>query len=235
MQKMAANTYPQGSGWATAVVGASGLVAVSGELADGERFVLSQYLSKDNRLPYYIAAYRGTGAFGGEVSFRDVPGQSDADGMGLRWFKPPLAAEALYPGGWPSGIRVDLLGSKFLGATVTKKTVLDTAPAVHPAVNALLSLRHGGLPSMLSNNLTVGRTSVRVQGAPAGGVAALNGLVALGSTGQITGRFARPDAAGSGVQMRGAVFQKTRRGAGYFIAPSADGRKPESGLLELAY
>ena len=114
MQKMAASTYPQGSGWATAVVGASGLMAVSGELADGERFALSQYLSKDNRLPFYIAAYRGTGAFGGEVSFRDVPGQSDADGMGLRWFKPPLAADALYPGGRPSGIRVDLLGSKFL-------------------------------------------------------------------------------------------------------------------------
>jgi len=235
VQKMAASTYPQGSGWATAVVSASGLVAVSGELADGQRFAFSQYLSKDNRLPFYIAAYRGTGAFGGEVSFRDVPGQSDADGVGLRWFKPPLAADALYPSGWPSGIRVDLLGSKFLGATVTKNTVLDTVPAVYPAVNALLSLRYGGLPSMLSNNLTVGRTLVSVQGAPAGGAAALNGLVTLGSTGQITGRFARPDAAGSSVQMRGVVFQKTHHGAGYFIAPSAGGRKPESGLLELAY
>jgi hypothetical protein len=110
-QGLAATAYPQGNGRLTLKVDSSGLVTVSGKLGDGQAVAYSNYLSKDNVLPLYIPV-DGTGALSGWVSFRDVPAQSDVDGLGLKWFK-PADADTAYPNGWPSGIKVDLIGSKF--------------------------------------------------------------------------------------------------------------------------
>ena len=111
-QGLAATAYPQGSGWMTMKVDSSGLVTVSGKLGDGQAVSYSNYLSKDNVLPLYIPVY-GTGAVSGLVRFRDVPAQSDVDGLGLKWFKPANGADTACRNGWPSGIKVDLIGSKF--------------------------------------------------------------------------------------------------------------------------
>ncbi|MEY5025929.1 MAG: hypothetical protein RLZZ244_1457, partial [Verrucomicrobiota bacterium] len=233
VQGRAGNTYPQGSGWATSVVYASGAVGVWGELADGQVFSLSNYLSKENRMPFYVAPYGGIGVVAGEVSFRDVPGKSDVDGgAGLRWYKPANAGDALYPEGWSAGIGLELVGSKFLGSTVTPKTVLGNEAAVYPAVNGVSELSLGGLEVGLSNRLTVGRSSVRVQGAPVGGTGALNLGIALGSNGRVYGSFAYPGSIGV-MSFRGAVLQKTQSAGGYFVSPVVGGRPAESGVVRL--
>jgi len=237
LQGREANTYPQGSGWATAVVSPAGLVTVTGELADGQVFSASNYLSKENRLPFYVMPYGGGGVVSGEVSFHDVPGKSDVDGgAGLRWYKPANAGDALYAEGWPAGIGLDLVGSKFLGASVTTKTVLGNEAAAYPAVNGLSELSLGGLDRVLSNCLTVGRTSVRAQGAPLGGTGALSEMISLGSTGRVLGSFVYPGSTGGtlGVAFRGAVLQKTQSAGGYFILPAVGEKPAESGVLRVS-
>jgi len=209
------------------------LVTLKGELADGQVFSTWNYLSKDNRVPFYVALYGGRGVVAGELSFRDVPGKSDVDGgAGLRWYKPANAGDVLYPEGWADGIGLGLVGSKFLGATATTKTVLGNEAVAHPAVNALSELSYGGLDRVLSNRLSVGRTAVGVQGAPSGGTAALGESIALGSTGVVSGRFAYPGWTGS-VPFRGVVLQKSQTAGGYFVAPVVGEKPAESGLLRL--
>jgi hypothetical protein len=234
VQGREANTYPQGSGFATATVYSTGAVSVWGELADGQVFSVSNYLSKENRLPLYAAPYAGRGVIAGEVSFREVPAKSDVDGgAGLRWYKPGNASDVLYPEGWSQGIVMDLVGSKFIASALTTKTVLGNEPAVYPAVNGLLEVGLGGLQGAFRNQLTIGRTSVRVQGAPAGGVPAAGATFGLGGTGRWSGTFVYPGTTGASTAFRGAVLQKTQRGEGYFVAPAVGGNARESGVVRL--
>ncbi|MEI6715903.1 MAG: cadherin-like beta sandwich domain-containing protein [Verrucomicrobiota bacterium] len=238
VQGRAASEYPQGSGWATAVVSATGLVTVTGELADGQVFSASNYLSKEKRLPFYVMPYGGIGVVAGEVSFRDVAGKSDVDGGGgLRWYKPANAGDPLYAQGWAAGIGLDLVGSKFLAAPVTLKTVLGNEPAAFPAVNGVSELSSGGLQNLLSTSLTIKRTgavtAVMVQGAPAGGLSALNEVVVLGTTGKVSGSFTYPGASSGWTAFRGAVLQKAQSAGGYFLSPVVGGKPAESGVVRL--
>ena len=184
-------------------------------------------------LPVHVPLYRGSGALGGEVSFREISQKSDADGVDLRWFKKPSATDALYPEGWPSGIRVDLLGSKFLSPTPTNKTLLGNDAVVSPKVNGLLALSQGDVFPLLLNNLTIGKTSVLVQSAPVGQTAGVIKQVGFGSSGLISGIFVHPSPSRVEVSFRGVVFQKGQRGAGYLIRPSTVPGRMESGVFNL--
>ena len=151
------SAYPQGDGWAVFTVRSTGAVSVAGELADGQTFTYTNFLSMDRVLPFYVARPGGSGSVSGRIQFRDVPGQSDADGFGLHWFKNATPRDAAYPQGWPGGIRVDFFASKFLPPTLTQKTVFGEDPVVAPAVNAVLSLSGGGLSGELANPLAGAR------------------------------------------------------------------------------
>jgi hypothetical protein len=98
--------YPQGDGWAVFTVRSSGAVSMVGELGDGQVFSYTNYLSLDRVLPFYVALPGGRGSASGRITFRDVPGQSDADAVGLRWFKRANSADGSYPRGWrdPGGL-----------------------------------------------------------------------------------------------------------------------------------
>jgi hypothetical protein len=229
-QGMDAGVYPQGDGWAVLTVRPSGAVSVAGELADGQAFTYTNYLSMDRALPFYVARPGGGGSVSGQILFRDVPGQSDADAVGLRWFKNANARDAAYPQGWPGGIRVDFFASKFLPPALTQKTALGVDPVVAPAVNAVLSLSGGGLPGELANQLALGLRGLGIQGAPAG-AAPVPGLgLTLGADGKIAGQF-RGGAAVA--RIRGAVFQKTQSGAGYFLIAPAPGEPQQSGKMNV--
>ena len=89
----------------TLTVNASGSVTMSGRLGDGQTVSYTNYLSKDNVLPFFISPYSGTGTVSGLVSFRDISGQSDVDGIGLDWFKVANASDTSYQNGWATGIR----------------------------------------------------------------------------------------------------------------------------------
>jgi hypothetical protein len=181
-------------------------------------------------LPFYVARPGGGGAASGRITFRDVPGQSDADAVGLRWFKRANPRDAAYPQGWPGGIRVDFFASKMVPPAVSRKTVLGVDPVVAPAVNALLLLTGGGTPGEFVNRLTVGLRAVIDQGAPTGGSAAPRLRLRLEADGKIAGQF---QGAGPVTQIRGAVFQKTQSGHGYFLAAPAPGGTKQSGKMNV--
>jgi hypothetical protein len=229
-QGLEADAYPQGDGWAVFTVGSSGAVSMVGELADGQAFTYTNYLSQDRVLPFYVARPGAGGSASGRITFRDVPGQSDADAVGLRWFKRANPRDAAYPQGWPGGIRVDFLASKMAPPPVTQKTVLGVDPVVAPAANALLSLTGGGAPVDFVNRLAVGLRAVIDQGAPVGGSPAPRLRLTLGADGKIAGQFR---GAGPVTQIRGAVFQKTRSGHGYFLAAPAPGATKQSGKMNV--
>jgi hypothetical protein len=160
-----------------------------------------------------------------------VPGQSDADAVGLRWFKQAKPRDAAYPQGWPGGIRVDFFASKMVPPAVSQKTVLGVDPVVAPTVNALLLLTGGGTPGEFVNRLTVGLRAVIDQGAPVGGSPAPRLRLMLGADGKIGGQF---QGTGPVTRIRGAVFQKTQNGHGYFLTAPVPGATKESGKMKVA-
>ena len=176
--------------------------------------------------------YSGTGSVHGNIRFRNVAGQSDADGPGLLWFKNPNAADTAYVNGWPTGINVDFLGSKLVAPSLTGKTLLGNNPAVSPAVNALLALSDGGLTGPLSNLGSIGLGgAVAVYGPPSGGTGAQSLGASFRLTGALQGSFLSP-VTGQTTAFKGVVSQKTQRAAGYFLSPSGTG-KLESGAVTI--
>jgi hypothetical protein len=224
------SAYPQGDGWAVFTVRSSGAVSMVGELADGQAFTYTNYLSQDRVLPFYVARPGGGGSASGRITFRDVPGQSDADALGLRWFKRANPRDAAYPKGWPGGIRVDFFASKFVPPAVTQKTVVGADPVVAPGVNAVLSLSGGGLSGELANQLAVGLRGLGILGAPAGGAPVPGLRLTLGADGKIAGQFRGTAPV---TRIRGAVFQNTQSGAGYFLSAPAPGEPQQSGRVRV--
>ena len=237
-QGLPASAYPQGDGWMRVTVNASGVVTLGGQLADGTPFACSNNLSKNNRFPFYTPAYSGTvtGSVSGWVEFRNVPAQTDADGLGVRWFKEPNVADATYAAGWSTGIKADFLGSKLVLPAITGNTMLGNAPAVSPAVNALLTLSDGTLAGPLSNQLTLTSSGTIVrQGPPplATGAAGLYAGFPTGpsANGVFQGGFRFPGT-NAVTPFKGVVLQKTTRAAGYFLAPTG-GATQESGAVTI--
>jgi hypothetical protein len=229
---LAAN-YPQGDGWALTRVKSSGTVTVAGKLGDGKPFAFSGPLSQANVLPFYVKLYGGTGTLSGPVTFRDVPGQSDADGIGLRWFKPANPKDTAYPAGWPNGIKVDFLGSKFIlpaKATPTNPrpfylfgtdNVLGLQGMPTPAA-VTVNLADGGItpPTDISKAAVDGRNKVTIT-PPVDPVLNLKAafptdIITHMPTGKLTGSFKHPGN-NKTVPFSGVVYQKLHTAAGYFL------------------
>jgi hypothetical protein len=228
---LGATDYPQGHGYAVATVNSKGAVVLSGKLGDGQAFSYSSYLSKDRVLPLYLLPYAGTGTISGLVNFHALPG-SDADGVGLRWFKPANPRDSAYRNGWQdevafNGINVDFLGSKFVAG---RKTLLGNPPASPPKLNALLELSDGGLPVVLSNQLSINALNGVSVLDPLSGAPRLG--LTLGAKGIFQGTFTHP-ASGKKTTVTGVVFQKTKMGSGHFLGAPASASPVESGAVTI--
>jgi hypothetical protein len=234
-----ATDYPQGDGWALAKVKSSGAVTVAGKLADGQPFSFASFLSQTNVLPLYLKLYAGSGTVSGPVTFRDVPGQSDANGVGLRWFKPGNPRDTAYRSGWPNGIQVDFLGSKFVvpaRPTQTNPTplyvlgtdnILGLAGVPSPTAVTLV-FADGGTQGFSKAAAVDGRNKVIITG-PAD---ALNLKATLAaSSGYLTGSFKHP-LNNKTVSFGGAVYQKLHTAGGYFLYyPPKPPGQPAPGAL----
>jgi hypothetical protein len=232
-QGLKAAVFPQGDGYALMNVVQSGGVMVIGRLGDGEIFTYFNYLSKDNVLPLYLTPYAGAGTVSGPVSFRDVPMQSDADGLGLRWFKPANPSDPLYSGGWQKGIKVDFVGSKFVPPSLTGTTVLGNDPTAPSNANALLTLSDGGLRKVLSSELSLnGDSEVTVLGTPSGGTATKD-LIVTTSLSNFGGSFTH-STKGKTTVFAGVVLQKTQTASGYFLGQKDETSAMESGAVTIS-
>lgn len=215
--------FPQGTGFGLLTVAAKGTAKLSGTLADGTAVSSANSLSEDNGWPIYVSFYKKNGALSGLARFRTLAA-TDLDGLGLTWIRPanvpPLTR---YPPGWlDPGILVDLIGSKFVGPQRgVNVSILPGLDPVSPAGNADFLLRDGNLPVPgaidVSANVDT-KNKIVLLAAPA----ALKLKLKLASSGIVTGSFVHP-ATNKSTPIKGALFQKQNRAAGFFPGPAESG------------
>jgi len=223
---LARSEYPQGSGVGVLRVRASGRITTAGRLADGSILSSGGSLCAGQTWPLWDRLYGGMGGILGMAQLRETLEVSDADALGCTWFKPANRASLRYPEGWPGGIKVDVLGSKYVGpAGGGRRSVFPGLSAPGAQGNARFRLQHGGLadadvrdidphtPLLRSANIDAGN---RVRVLPPG-------VEKFSSTlnpanGMITGTF-RHNRTHTSASYRAVIFQKQARAFGFFISP----------------
>jgi hypothetical protein len=240
-----ASAYPQGSGWATATISASGVVKMIGSLADGTKFTVATILSKDKVIPLFVPLYGGKGCITGEVTLAD---NASSDGEGtLVWIKPAnVPKQTVYVAGWPNGIDLQLLTSRYVApkastagapnpanpGTALGPTVLPVTTS--PTPNIEIILEDGELVPAKSNDGRLSQKGTVVALAmPSGGAADL-GLSFKPSKGTFNGSFTHP-LTQKKVVFTGVALQKAAAVGGYFlyvpVAGSPDA--PSSGSVSV--
>jgi uncharacterized repeat protein (TIGR01451 family) len=218
-QGLPASAYPQGSGFGTMKVSRSGVVKLSAVLPDATKISATSTLSATNETSLFAATASATGAIAGRVAFADVENVSDAAAEELQWFSP--AGAKRYPRGWPNGISVDFLASRFVATQGT--AILPGLPAKDADGNAILTLEGGGLAEGISNDVAISKRGTIKAVLPNDDDLRLELDV---RTGLLSGSIKDPTA-GKILNLRGAAFQKQQLAAGFFL------RARESGSLKL--
>gem|GEM_PF-1080728 len=212
-----AENYPQADGAATLTVKSTGVVRLRGTLADGQKISASASLSSVGpRWPLFARTDRGLGAVSGFVDFVTNPGVSDAAGTDLLWYKPAKTREPRYPAGWPGGIFVDFLGSKFI--RTPGQSILPGLGLADANGNAEFSAEGKGLAGTLVQGLAIDpRNRVEIVGT---NTFALR-LTLNARTGLLRGKFT--SAVGQTVKITGAVLQQQSRASGFFLGGESTG------------
>lgn len=189
---------PQGHGYLSCYVAATGLVRMAGVLADGTRVAAASYLA-GNTVPIYSPLVGGAGSLAGSVVLDGGLAQG-----GLAWHKPARA------------------GTRFPAAFDTRHTVLgsayvppqDSAPAI--AITAgELAIDSPELDSVLVLPFALGEGSrVTYLAVPPAGWR----LVVIPRTGRFVGTYAHP---GAPVRVfSGLLDQASNTGYGFSLGPA---------------
>lgn len=210
---------PKGRGVGRLTVNTTGVASLVATLADGTALSFSGPLSKENRWPLYQTISATRGAVHGWVDFRDRPSQSDFDGLDAVWFRPIRVGDPRFAAGWPAGIALEVLGSRYTAPTKTGTVKpLPGLQAPSPTTSVRLDLSGGGLLNPLS------RVFAPVW--PYDQRGADYGMKVDVGTGLFTGTM-RP-ANQPAATFRGALFQKQNLGGGFFLG------RTESGAVSVA-
>jgi hypothetical protein len=210
-QGLAANLYPQGFGIGFVTVSKDGMAKFEGTLADGSKFTFSNPIVADNQLPFHLLVSKGTEIVNGTIAFREQTGISDFDASDLVWIKLQELSSPSYTGGWPQGIKVDVIGSKYTRAK--GQSALPWLGAVTGAGNAQVKFTGAGLTSAQTASVNVD---------PKGKVAVVNSAVpglklSLSTkTGSLTGEFQHP-VSGAKTKFYGAAFDLQSVANGFFL------------------
>lgn len=204
--------YPQGSGYGFVTLRATGLVSLSGVLADGTAVSASAPLSGNYEWPFFKQLYSVKGCVGGIVKFDRTQTDSDLAKAGCFWLRPVIANQQHYPQGWPAGISVDLLGSLY--AAQTGSSVLPGLGLADGDGNADLDFM-GGLLSPTVHRTVAVSSADRITNTPADTTFR---LAINRTTGLISGTFT--DSNGKKPPFRGVILQKGANagGWGYFLS-----------------
>lgn len=187
---------PRGAGFATMTVTNLGAVTLACTLADGTKLTYASALDTTDSFPLFVLLYKNLGFLAGNVVFRDVPQQSDADAV-LDWLKPGVFHAN--PG---------LAAS--LHAPVTGQHVLPGLTASVGSATATIS--GGGLVNDLVKALTL---DVKDKVTPPAGDPEKFTLTITRSTGLITGGFT--PVGGKRLTVNGVVHRKSNRMGGFFL------------------
>ena len=135
-----ASAQPQGYGFATLKVSGNGRARLAGRLADGTKFTLGAFVSKDGRMPVSAALYHGGGYAFGEITFQETPDVSDASAV-LLWSKPEKPDAARFTAGFTT--ELPLRAARYV--YVPGLAILDGLVA--SGGKATLSFNGGDLPA----------------------------------------------------------------------------------------
>src|SRR5579859_1104401 len=203
-------TFPQGDGYGTIKVAATGKIKFSGTLGDGTKISQSAIVSKDGMWPLYIPLYSKQGLLSGWVTFTNIVGVSDLGGT-LTWSKPAGARAKLFLNGFTT--QTALVGSRY-----------TAPPSGTPALtvsgstcNVLVTSGAGDLASFLSNSVTLNpnnKVSLCTTNKTKLSISAKTGL--------FSGSFVNPNTAKS-TSFHGAILQDQNDGAGFFLGTDQTG------------
>lgn len=158
--ELTAADYPQGWGLATATVTKAGTVSVAGTLSDGTAFTAASTLSQNKVLHLYASLYGKRGGFLGDWLFDTTQANSDVSGTNMAWLR-PILDDQYYAGGWPSGLVVEALGTKFAPPATGTSVMPGLAQlATEADGNATLAFAEGSLGAVLTKTMGIAATDV---------------------------------------------------------------------------
>ena len=243
--------YPQGSGLGVLTLSDNGTVTFAGSLADGSAFTASSALVTASTVPFFAqlitpgaaSSVKG-GSLSGQMTVDPAQANTDVAGVDLRWIRPAVTqvtgttpaafATQLYTAGWPTGIRLDAVGT-FYDKSQTLQTTLVLDGATPLANNSQLQFTSPELLSAITvkNFAIIGNTVTKISKTDK-----LGTLRASAATGLFSGTFT-PSWTGfaKAPAFKGILLQKSAlnqaRGYGYFISNAKDDLDPESGMVTL--
>lgn len=195
---------PQGYGFGTLKIDATGRAKFSGTLADGTAVSESTTISQDGEWPFFASLYRGQGIIWANMTIDTSRANDDIHGP-LTWIKAAQSA-TYYPGGFTNN--------------VTCTASLYVKPAAGTRIidlsDATVTFTGGDLSAGFADSITISTDNkVSVHGTDK-----LTMSFTL-PTGLLKGAAVSPD--GQTCSYRAAVFQKVNRAYGYFLGTDQSG------------
>ncbi len=237
-----AESYPQGTGYASGKLAPQGTLPLAMVLADGTSVTGSLMLVTGSTAPLFVTlptpgSKSLGGSFQGTLSFDSTQEDSDVSASSLRWFRPAVAetsaATYLYTNGWPQGLVFPAFGARYDSSLDVQQTLALDAP--DPALgNASLDFEGGGLGGIVSPGpFNISGNKVLKIPASAPGYS----LTLTATTGLLKGDFTPNwNAPSSKLPIyQGVVLQKGARcgGYGFFLSNRVNDKDPQSGTVML--
>jgi hypothetical protein len=189
---------PEGHGFGTAKINASGIATFAGTLADGSKVSQKAPLSREGVWPFYAGLYAGKGLLLSWQTFSNRP-SDDLSGL-LSWIRPAQPLSKF----WPLGFTHETItvGSSYIRPGPTNR-VLDLSQTT-------IVFEGGNLASTVTNLITLDAQN-RIT---ASGGNPMSMVISL-SSGLFSGKMT--DSGGKSATFRGAVLRKQGGGAGFLL------------------
>jgi hypothetical protein len=212
-----------GVGSGRIVVRDTGNVSVFVTMPDGTKKLDSSVLEQDAegfKVPIYVPFLQNQGAVSGVVI---LPQQSTDPVTGeIIWFKPADPNRAQNPEGWPGGMDLAIVGSRYeapLARSSAAALLASSAEAAPKSHLATVVLSGGGLPTPLEiPTLIANNTLVPLPGSPIRRFS----LSINPKNGKFSGEFKDPVTRKSN-PIKGVVLQLQKVSAGYFLGALQSG------------
>jgi hypothetical protein len=196
---------PQGIGYGTLTVTATGRGRVSGVLGDGTKIRVTVPLSKHGTWPLYDLLYKNQGASVGWVTFAT----NHTVEATVDWFRPSMPASAYYPAGFTT--HVALAGHEYV------RPAVYGSPSAVP--NRQVTLGGGNLAANIVKSVYVYDVGNVVVLSPNGENLKMK---VDPSTGQLSGSFTHP-VLNKTVNFKGVALQFDGTWAGFFVGADSTG------------
>jgi hypothetical protein len=198
---------PQGDGYCSLTVNASGLVKFAGALADSSRFSGAAAVAADGQWPFYVPLYHGQGCILGWLGFAETQ-STDLAGV-VTWLKQPDFNSQDHPSGFD--VQTNASGSAY------QRPSTPAAPVLNFTAGQVI-LSGGGLATPITNAFTIGpRNKISSDGPDH-----LSCSLVL-SKGLFKGSVVEPGGR-KRLSFSGALLQKQDSGSGFFLGDTTGGR-----------